>query len=307
MNRCVWIASVAVLLLLLLCACQPVMPEDGGAPVTAEESAPETASAEAEVAEEAPAPSEPLRVLFLGDSYRITTNWGEDLHFAGMAAAADPPYTVETENVAVAHATLQGMWETGDALRKLQEGNWDVVVLHQVLPYFAVDFATEDASPEAYAAMEEAFLEYAPKFAEAAAQVGAKTALVVPAELQPESYVGLEDFISLVEQAAAASGAEVIPMGQAWQHALETNPEAGIFDPGGMESTIRGTYLSAAVLVASLLGVNPAEIDYSPASILPEHRSLSFLRVQYEEIPPEDLAFLRQMAWEAVQEYQAGK
>lgn len=306
MIRCTQILSVGMLIVLLVSACQPVMPVS---PETASGS--EATSPEADaVGEEAVAPSspaDPLRVLFLGDSYRVTTNWGEDLHFAGMAAAADPPWTVETANVAPAHARLDQMWQSGDALQKLQEGDWDVVVLHQVLPYFALDFVTEDASPEAYAAMEEAFIEYAARFAEAAAEVGAETALVVPAEMQVESYVSLEDFVRTVERAATDSGALVIPMGQAWKHALEQNPEAGIFDAGGMESTIQGTYLSAAVLTAALLGIDPAEIEYSPASILPEHRSLSFLRTQYEAIPPEDLAFLRQMAWEAVEEYQAGE
>ena len=58
------------------------------------------------------------------------------------------------------------------------------------------------------------------------------------------------------------------------------------------------------MLYATLLGRNPAEVDYSPADILPDQPALSYRRAQYEEIPAEDLAFLRLIAWETVQEYE---
>jgi hypothetical protein len=288
----------------MLGACQPVMPVEPGAPATMEESAPETAIADEEVAEQAPVPAEPLRVLFLADPF-LSENWGVDGHFSGMAAAGDPPLTVETDEVI--RGSLEQLWEGETALTKLEAGDWDVVVLHQDLPYFATEFIGDDASPEGYAATEEAFLEYACKFAEAAAQTGAKTVIVVPWEYLTESFVSLDDFVRLVETTASDCGAEVAPVGQAWKRVMEVNPEVAIYDLNGDWPTLLGTYLSAAVLYATLLDCNPSEIDYSPADILPDHRSVSFLRAQYEAIPAEDLAFLRQMAWETVQKYRAGE
>lgn len=88
---------------------------------------------------------------------------------------------------------------------------------------------------------------------------------------------------------------------------LGVRPDAAIHEPDGRFPSNRGSYLTAAVLYATLLGRNPAEVSYAPGSIVPDLPTTKTARRQYDEIPAEDLVFLRQVAWETVQEYQAGE
>jgi len=292
--RCV--LSIVVLAALALSACQPVMPvaeevHVGKPTAVAEEEAPEEA---------APLVTGPARVLLIGGPI-IDFNYGVNAHLAGLARVGDPPVTIETESM-TGDVSLDEHWERANTLRKLEEGDWDVVVLHENL----AERADENDGREAYAAVEEVFLDYACRFSEAAAKIGAKTVIMVPWEYLVESYVSVDDFVRLVEKAAAQCGAEVAPVGQAWKRVLEVRPDAAIHEPDRFPS-IRGTYLTAAVLYAMLLGRNPADVDYSPASMVPDLPTTKALRRQYDEIPAEDLAFLGQMAWETVQEHQAGE
>ncbi len=299
---------------MLAAGCQPVLPESASAPAASEPAAVEPVATEPAAAEPVaaePVVTGPLRILFLGDPF-IMENWGYDAHFVAMAAAADPPIEIETQHVIfAAEATdvlqlslkewsLQGLWETGEALEMIQAGPWDWVVFHQDLVFQAYTLAT---TPEAFADVEQAYLEYVTKFAEEVERAGAKMALVVTWHHKTEMYITMDDIVRINEAAAAETGATVIPVGLAWQRAKEADPELDLYKINDEEyPNIEGTYLTAATLYAAILGRSPVGVSYVPTDILPDTGPAAFFRDAWEK-GDEDTAFLQQIAWETVQEY----
>ena len=75
----------------------------------------------------APTPPEPLRVLFVGNSYTYFHNAPEV--FAALARAVQPGREVRTDMVAVGGETLLGLWERSPARQVLRDSKWDYVVL----------------------------------------------------------------------------------------------------------------------------------------------------------------------------------
>ena len=68
--------------------------------------------------------------------------------------------------------------------------------------------------------------------------------------------------------------AMVCPVGRAWQRSLATNPDLSLHHSDGVHPNAHGTYLSACVFYACLLGESPEGIDYtSDPSITLEERA----------------------------------
>ena len=104
------VLSLFVLVALVLSACQPLQ-----APA-----APQQAT---EVAES------PSRILFIGDSFSMFL---KDL-FPDLAASTDPPTEVEIDLIWIGGAPLSLHWRMPTTLKKIQTGDWDVVVLQEDL------------------------------------------------------------------------------------------------------------------------------------------------------------------------------
>lgn len=71
--------------------------------------------------------AEPLRVLFVGNSYTYFNNAPEV--FAALARAALPGREVRTGMVAVPGETLLALWERSPAREEVRSSKWDYVVL----------------------------------------------------------------------------------------------------------------------------------------------------------------------------------
>lgn len=97
----------------------------------------------------------------------------------------------------------------------------------------------------------------------------------------------------------------MIPVGRAWQRVKQTDPAFDLFMLSDDEfPNIDGTYLTAAVIYATILGRNPADVAYVPTDVLPDTGPASFFRDKWKEAD-EHAPFLQQMAWETVQEYRS--
>ncbi|MDI9548842.1 MAG: hypothetical protein QM346_14725 [Chloroflexota bacterium] len=320
-----WEFVLSIILILATAGCQPVVPQP--APDASE---PETIAP----LEPEPAVTEPLRILFVGDQV-MAENLGYDVHFAAMAAAADPPVQVETQRVILAAdrgdpeeliraASLQGLWQAGDVMNTLRAGPWDWVVFHQdmVLPAYALGM-----TPEAYAEFGQTYVEYAAKFAAEVEKAGAKMALVVPWHYKSEMYVTMDDMLRVVRRAADETGATVIPVGLVWQrvkpddpaieapdrldscdvcglrHLRRTDPALDLYAPDSDNSpNIAGTYLTAAAVYAALLDRNPAYAVYAPTDALPAAGPNAQLRDAWKDVDANALP-LRKTAWKVVEEY----
>ena len=77
----------------------------------------------------------------------------------------------------------------------------------------------------------------------------------------------------------------VIPVGLAFERAIENIPGVVLHDPDSKHPSLEGTYLAAAVFYAALYGKSPVSLDYNAGLD--------------EEIARQ----LRQAAWQTVIEY----
>jgi hypothetical protein len=186
-----------------------------------------------------------LDVLFIGNSL---TYWND---LPGMLArlfergGAGP---VRFESVTSPGVGLPDHWVDGEAVRRIREGGWDVVVLQQG------PSATEGRPY---------LLEYTQLFDEEITAAGARTALymVWPAEARFHDFDGVSDSYAT---AAGLVGGLLFPAGEAWLEAWDRDPRLELYGPDRFHPSLRGTYLAALVMYQQLAGRNPRDL---PAAI----------------------------------------
>jgi enterochelin esterase-like enzyme len=241
-----------------------------------------------------------VKILFIGDSL-ISWNNGFDQHLEQLAASANPPLAIEANTVAISYGSLEKIWQESNAVEVIGAGDYDAVVLQENL--WATDVAT--------------FHAYARKFEAEIKKTGAKTVLFMPWQI---NY--LELTTAQIAQAhrdiAAEVGAEVAPVGLAWQRALAERPELKLVEVDGIHPSIYGTYLATTVVYATLFGQSPNSTAYLPAA--PSHDCATEEKEEQPDDPAldayrvgqvrgcmteEEAAFLQRIAWETVQEYTA--
>lgn len=105
----------------------------------------------------------PLRVLFIGNSYTACNSLHEIFKQLALEGTDCRPVTVA--NVLIGGATLKSHWENGSALKRIEEANWDYVVVQA----YTLPFSDHDT-----------FLLYAIFFDEAIRKVGAKPIQFMP-------------------------------------------------------------------------------------------------------------------------------
>jgi hypothetical protein len=124
----------------------------------------------------------------------------------------------------------------------------------------------------------------------AAQEAGAQTLVYCtwPSDWQsPEEY---EEFARLHADLAQELGATLVPVGRAWQAALEQQPELVLLNADGGHSGLLGSYLTACVFYGVLTGQSP-EGHPRPATL-----------VDQVPIPGETARFLERVAWQTLQE-----
>ncbi len=228
----------------------------------------------------------PERVLFVGNSY-FYYNDSLHNHVSRMLASLDPSLgeRIEFKSATIGGASLDhhpidshltpGQLGIDDA--------FDLVIL-------------QGGSGEPLSERrQEAFARTATEFERKIAAAGAETALYMThayapphARFDPNMIEAIE---SLYVETADEIGALVIPVGLAFQEAYRRRPEISLhkrFD--GSHPDLLGTYLAAAVVVASVWGLSPLASDYN----------------YFGAINHADARFLQQVAEDVVREFQRG-
>ncbi len=197
-----------------------------------------------------------LRLLFIGNSYTQRNDLPGML--ATLAAAAPAvaapdlglPCAVATERVLANGASLRLHWNAGVAGRRISEEAWDAVVLQEqsTLPL---------KNPRRY---HENVRLFADRVREAPA--GADPARVPALVLYltwarrdaPETQPAYTEAARAI---AGEVGAQIAPVGVAWE-AVRTSPGApGLFAPDGSHPSPAGTYLAACVMYATVFRHTP--------------------------------------------------
>lgn len=177
--------------------------------------------------------AEPLRVLFVGNSYTYYSEMPSIVE--AMAKRAKTPFVVEM--IAEPGATLEGHVADGAVVAALDRADWDVVVLQEQSLRPLED---RERMFGAVRALDQA--------------IDAEGARLVLFETwarrdYPDMAVPLEDAYRTI---AAEVGGTVAPVGAVWQKVRQRAPELPIFDADGSHPSVVGSYLTACVLYATI-------------------------------------------------------
>lgn len=197
----------------------------------------------------APAAAEPIRILFIGNSY---TYYHQLPHLlAWQASVSGVSNAVETTAITDGGATLEFHWQRGDALAALARQRWDYVVLQEqsLLPIH------DPARMHRYVRL----------FDEKIKQAQAKTILYLTWARAdaPHTQAALN---RAYEQIAAEIGARVAAVGPAWALVGKARPDLALYEADRSHPTLIGSYLAAYVLHQTLFG-RPASPDSAPRGL----------------------------------------
>jgi hypothetical protein len=181
-----------------------------------------------------PAPTNELRILFIGNSLTYVNDLP---HMVERLATAVGGPAIATEAVVFGNYSLEDHWNQGDAARAIDRGGWDVVVLQQ--------------GPSALPESRVLLAQYAQMFAQKIRAVGARPALymVWPGLSRPAAWDSVTD--SYAEAGQAVDGI-VLPAGEALRDALRRDPALELFAGDGFHPAVLGSYLAALVIYARL-------------------------------------------------------
>jgi len=184
---------------------------------------------------------DPLRVLFVGNSYTMSHDLPGLVEQIAVAAASPRP--LATHTVGFPGYSLEQHWERGDALLAIQQGPWDLVVLQ--------DHSLQTISAPG------ALFEAARSFGAAINSAGAQALFFVT--WARRDVPSMQDGITLAySRAAAQVGGRLAPVGPAWQRSLAKRPALALHDDDGSHPSPAGTYLAACVFYSTLFG-RPAD------------------------------------------------
>jgi hypothetical protein len=220
-------------------------------------------------------PGRGINVLFIGNSLTYVN----DLPATLMAIGAAAHDTIHAAAVAAANYALIDHTKQGDALRAIQRGGWDFVVLQQG--------PTSSTSPSD----RDTLILATRIFDREAREAGARTALymVWPARARLEFF----DNVRAAYRAAADSvGGRFFPAGEAWRIAWEAEPALALYGADGFHPSSLGTFLAALVIYQGVTGKD--------ARTLPAR---AFANGTPFSLPEKTIRLLQDAAHQAMTEY----
>lgn len=221
----------------------------------------------------------PKEILFVGNSYTYFWNLPQTVNF--MAESQDLQYTVRQSTAGGASLANHWKGEKGlNSVDKIKNGNYNIVII-QDLSTQAID------NPDT-------LLYYGNKFGDLINSKGAKPYVYMTWSRQWDPYMQ-EEISKKYELLAKEINAVIVPVGPAWQRALELRPDLPLyFDDGSHPSTL-GTYLSACVFYAVLTGNSPIGLE---PRIFSEDKNGEKIYINFQS--PENALFCQKVADEIV-------
>ncbi len=214
----------------------------------------------------------PKKVLFIGNS--ITAPLPRLVK--ELAASSNPPAILTADNLTLSGAKLDVLWESADVQERILTGAYDIVVLQPTLGTFYGGM-TADTEGD--------FHDYARRFANIIRQSGAKLLLFMQWQFDDAEAMSTEEISRLCNAVAAERGAQVAPVGFAFQQAQNRQKDIRLLIDS-VHSNDTGSYLAACVLYATLF-------HSSPVGLSPLSTGLSI----------EEAGFLQDVAWKTVLDY----
>jgi hypothetical protein len=176
------------------------------------------------------------RILFIGNSYTSRNNLPQLI--VRLAASAERAIAVETKAIVAGGASLRRHWNGAVAREAIRTGHWDWVVLQE-----------QSTLPVKNA---QRYHENARLFAGEVAAASARLALYLNWERRGAGTQPVLD--RAVREIGTELGATVVPVGPAWQLAVEALPGVALYEADGSHPTAAGSYLAACVFYVTLFG-----------------------------------------------------
>ncbi|HUT11998.1 MAG TPA: DUF4886 domain-containing protein [Thermoguttaceae bacterium] len=219
------------------------------------------------------AEEEPLRVLFIGNSYTYCNDLPGMI--AGLAEAAGAR-KIEVHSSVSGGCTLERHFTQENAVEKIRGQKWDAVVLQEQSTRPVLEPNTMH--------------EFARKLHAEIQEQGAETVffLTWARQHKPEMQDALNDAYFGI---AGQLGATVAPVGVAWKNALAADAGLVLHAKDQSHPNPAGSYLAACVFYATLLEKSPVGL---PAEIKRNGKVLS-------KLDPGLAARLQAIAWKTVQ------
>ena len=182
---------------------------------------------------------QPIRVLFIGNSYIYVNDLPRMVADLAEAGRQRP---LEFDRETPGGYTLEQHWKDGNAVRKIADGGWDIVVLQEQSlrplndPKLMFDAATRlDGEIRKQHARTMLYQTWARQDA---------------MERQPELS---KAYLDLGRELRA----DVAPVGMAWERALKNKTPFVLHSADKSHPTPAGTYLAACVFYAAIYGKSP--------------------------------------------------
>jgi hypothetical protein len=263
------------------------------------------------VASSQDAPSTPLKVLFIGNSY---TSVNDLPRMAAALAEAAGGRNIEVDRHLVGGCTLEKHVKDQKAIDKILGTRWDVVVLQEQSLRPVIDRKSMheyarllDAEIKQQEAKTVFYLTWArqhvpdmqdganpaenPEYAKAMYGISGAAKTIDFETWCQQQEVGLRGGLNgAYLDIAKELGAGVAPVGIAWKMALAADPAFVLHRPDKSHPNPTGTYLAACVFYATLLDANPLGL---PGKILHGDKVLA-------DIPDDQAKRLQEIAWAAV-------
>jgi hypothetical protein len=201
-----------------------------------------------------------VRVLFLGNSLTA----GNGLPAVVQAVAAAGGVRLEYESCTLGDTSLEDHWQSGRSREMLSAQHWDFLVLQQ----------GPSSRPESQVNLRE----WAQTWADEARRCGTKPALYMVWPFQGQAK-GFELVSQSYRAAAKASGCQILAAGDAWNEALQIDPQLPLYQSDRLHPTNAGSYLAALVIAQGLTGIDPDAIParltlaHGPELVIPEEQA----------------------------------
>jgi len=219
------------------------------------------------------APAVPRKILFIGDSFTYAQG-GIYAHFEKLAASATPTLVVTTDKAVAGGAFLKRLWDMQGPVKAIDTGAFDVVVLQEDIPETNVD----------------TFRQYGRMFVDEIRKNKARPVLFMAWAYQRLGWISMREIAQAHRDLARELNVEVAPVGLAWQQASRQRPELDMYAADREHPSVYGTYLATCVVYATVYGRDPSGFGY----VAPGMTS-------------EQAAFLQKLAWQALEDYRAGR
>jgi hypothetical protein len=215
-------------------------------------------------------PSAPARVLFIGNSFTYF-NGGLEKLVRRLRESVDGAPRFETEAEVQGGASLQVMWESTDARDRIENGNYDIVVLQEDIPETNVD----------------SFHRHARLFNTAIRNSGARPVLFMAWAYDRLGWISMAEIAQAHRTIAAELAIDVAPVGLAWQRSDQQDPTLDMYGNDDEHPSIHGSYLAACVIYGTIFSESPVGLSYRPS--------------RGAGVSEDEAAFLQQVAWDEIQ------